>query len=92
MNNCLPTQVTIAPDVLFQELDEETVLLNLASEQYFGLDNVATRMWQLLSKCDDVDAVIVQLMTEFDVDQATLRKDLAKLITKLDEAGLVTVT
>ena len=34
-------QIEIAPDVLVQELNGELVLLNLANEEYFGLDDVA---------------------------------------------------
>ena len=32
--------IQIAPDVLFQEVGGETVLLDLESEHYFGLDAV----------------------------------------------------
>ena len=53
MNPSLPTQVEISPEALFQELDGETVLLNLQSERYYGLDDVGTRMWQLLAENGD---------------------------------------
>jgi hypothetical protein len=40
------TTVVPSPEVLVQELEGEAVLLNLASERYFGLDDVGTRIWQ----------------------------------------------
>ena len=42
-------RVAAAPDVLIQELAGEAVLLNLKTEQYFGLDDMGLRMWRLLS-------------------------------------------
>ena len=40
--------ITISPDVVFRDLDGEAVLLNLALGIYFGLNEVGTRMWNLL--------------------------------------------
>ena len=91
MSVTLPNNVIISPDILFQDISGETIVLNLAKEQYFGLDDVSTRMWELLNECEDIDGVVAQLLTEFDVDQEVLRTDLAGLIDKLVEAGLVTV-
>ena len=92
MNPSLPTQVEISPEALFQELEGETVLLNLQNERYYGLDDVGTRMWQLLAENGDVAAALAQLLKEYDVDAARLEADLATLIGRLAEAGLLTVT
>ena len=87
----LPAQVAIPPDVLFQELEGEAVLLNLETEHYYGLDDVGTRMWQLLAEHGDVATVVEQLIEFYDVDEANLRHDLAHLIAELAEEGLITV-
>ena len=92
MNPSLPTQVEISPEALFQELDGETVLLNLQSERYYGLDDVGTRMWQLLAENGDVAAAFTQLLKEYAVDAGQLEADLATLIGRLAEAGLLTIT
>jgi hypothetical protein len=85
--------VTVSPNVLFQELQGESVLLNLDNDRYFGLDDVGTRMWHLLSEHGDVVTVLQHLLTEYagEVDEPTLRRDLADLISGLCAAGLVTV-
>ncbi len=48
MNDSFTMRVSAATDVLVQELAGEAVLLNLKTEQYFGLDAVGARMWQSL--------------------------------------------
>jgi hypothetical protein len=46
----LADQITVSPEVLFQEVGGEAVLLDLKSESYFGLDDVGMRIWQLLQE------------------------------------------
>ena len=85
----LPQTVLCSPDVLFRELEGEGVLLDLETERYYTLDDIGARMWYLLHEHEEVEAVVARLLDEYDVDEATLRQDLAELITRLSEAGLV---
>ena len=81
--------VRITPDVLHQELGGETVLLNLANESYFGLDEVGTRVWQVLEETQSATAVLTRLLGEYDVFAEQLSADVEKLIAQLLDAGLV---
>ena len=65
------------------------MLLNIADNHYYGLDDVATRMWQLLAEHGTEDGVIEAMQAEYDVDEATLRRDLAALLTELEQRGLI---
>jgi hypothetical protein len=87
----LPATVAVSPDVLSQELEGETVVLDLRSERYYVLDDVGTRMWQLLATLGDPAAVCARMLDEYDVDAESLRRDLGALIAKLAEAGMVEV-
>ena len=87
----LPQSVTISPDVLFQELNGEAVLLDLKTERYYGLDDIGTRMWRLLESNGHVEAACARLLQDYEVDEATLRHDLSELIDNLAMAGLILV-
>ncbi len=76
-------------DVIFQVLGDETVLLHIKTEEYYTLDETGTRMWQLLAEHGDPEPVIAQLLEEFEVDKATVRRDLTRLIDELRERGLL---
>ena len=66
------------------------MLLDLSGERYFSLDSVGARIWQLLGEQDgDVDRVVADMLTEFDVDEPTLRRDIDALLKRLDEARLL---
>jgi hypothetical protein len=82
-------KIEISEDVLFQEVSGETVLLDLASEQYFGLDRVGTRIWTLLNEGAGADAVVETLLEEYAVERETLAADVDELLARLAEAGLI---
>jgi len=77
--------------VLVSFLDRESVLLNLATEQYFGLDETGTRMWQLMTAAPNIDAAYQELLAEFDVEPELLRSNLTDLLGRLVENGLLEV-
>ncbi|MCB9103885.1 MAG: PqqD family protein [Anaerolineales bacterium] len=83
------TRVVAPPDVLIRELDGEAVLLNLASESYFGLDEVGARMWQVLTTSESIEAAYDQLLAEYDVEPERLRQDVLDLVDQLAAHGLV---
>ncbi len=87
----LQQKVTVSPEVLSQEVDGETVLLDLKSESYFGLDEVGNRIWQLLNGGSNLQAVFDTLLAEYDVDGQELKKDLQVHIAHLVEAGLISL-
>lgn len=78
-------------DVLFQDVGGEAVLLDMASEHYFGLDPVGTRIWDLLGEDPSLQAVFERLCTEFEAEPERIATDLLALVDQLAEAGLVTL-
>lgn len=84
-------RAAVPAHVLVRFLDRESVLLNLETERYFGLDETGTRMWQLLTTAQDIDAAYQELLAEFDVEPELLRNNLMDLLGQLVENGLLQV-
>ena len=82
-------KAVVPEHVLFRELEGESVLLNIQTETYFGLDDVGTRMWNVLAEHDSIQSAYETLLTEYDVDPRTLKQDLGGIIAKLHEKGLI---
>jgi len=82
-------KIEISPDVLSQEVSGETVLLDIKSESYFGLDPVGTRIWELLQEYGDLETTYKAMLDEYDVEAGQLVSDLTELVGKLEEAGLI---
>lgn len=87
----LPRRVTLSTDALFQEIGGEGVILNLSSASYFGLDEVGTRLWQLLKDNPSLHSAIETLLTEYDVGAEQLEQDILQLLKQLSEAGLAEI-
>jgi hypothetical protein len=85
-------RVRVPGDVLISHLQEESVLLNLDNERYYGLDDVGTRMLSVLTSSDSVQSAWLQLINEYDVDREVLRQDLVSLIERLQEQALIEVS
>jgi hypothetical protein len=90
MTATLTTRALPSPDVLFQNLGGEAVLLDLKTETYFGLNPVGTRMWELITGGDTrLGDAVDTLLGEFDVERERLQADLLRLAGELAAAGLV---
>ena len=85
-------RVRVPEDVLISNLQDESVILNLNSERYFGLDNVGTRMLTVLNTSDSIEAAYESLAEEYDVDRQVLRQDMLSLIKNLLQQGLIQVS
>ena len=81
--------ITLSPQVIFQELDKEAILLDLNGEAYYGLDEVGMRLWQLLAENGDFDAAVAQMLTEYEADEETLRTELLELLEDMAQSDLV---
>jgi hypothetical protein len=89
MELSLRHSITVAPDIVFREVDGEAVILNLDSGLYFGLDQVGTRIWQLIQEHGSLQKVFETMCEEFDVGSDTLERDLLGLMDELCAKGLV---
>ena len=83
--------ISLSPDVVSQKVSEETVLLDLESENYFGLDEVGTRIWQLIKETNELQSIFDTLLEEYDISEARLQLDLTTLLTEIEGLGLVTL-
>jgi len=85
-------RVKIPDDVLISKLQEESVILNLVSERYYGLDDVGTRFLSVLTTSESIEAAYETLAKEYDVDGQLLRQDLTELVEKLAAQGIIQIS
>jgi hypothetical protein len=88
----LTQQISIKKDVLVQEMSGELVLLNLETEEYFGLDDVGNAMWTCLKESGSLQVAYDRLLEMYEVEPEQLKQDLLKLVEQFVEHGLVEIT
>jgi hypothetical protein len=67
----------------------ETMLLEGTTGRYFTLDDLATRVWQLLATGETPARVCDVLAPEFDVERSALERDVMDLVADLERRGLL---
>ncbi len=86
----LSDKVAISDNVVAREVSGETVLLDLESGTYFGLNTVGGRVWALVEEEPRTLAEVCDILQgEFDVSEEDVQRDVLDLAGKLDENGLL---
>jgi hypothetical protein len=83
--------IKVAKEQVACDLAGEAVILNLKSGQYFGLNEVGARIWNLIQQPKKVGAVLDALLKEYDVALDHLERDLFALLEQMVINGLIEV-
>ena len=85
----LDARPTIPEHVMARQVGAETVLLNLQTGVYFGLDSVGTEVWALLEQGASLRAIGEELAARYDAPPAQIEADVLRLAGDLARSGLV---
>ena len=83
--------VVASPDQVSSDLSGESVILNLKSGTYFGLNEVGSSIWQFIQEPKTVSDVCESILAEYDVDAQTCETEVQALLVDLLAARLVEI-
>lgn len=87
----LDSVVVASKDQMASSIGGETVILGLSAGRYFGLDDVGSRVWQLVQQPVSLRAICDTIVREYDVDLSTCEGDVVRIVGEMLSAGLVEV-
>ncbi len=73
-------------------IDDDVVMLDESSGNYFGLNPVAGKIWQLLEKPIRLRDLINSLTTHYEVDRLQCEQETASFLNSLNERKLLHIT
>lgn len=85
------TLIQKSTNINSREFDGETVMMNKSMENYFGLDEVGTRVWQLLETEQSLVQLCEALTQEYDVALNDCIQDTTAFLEKLLNDDLISV-
>jgi hypothetical protein len=94
MTSPISLQSTVAAikEQVSADLSGEVIILSLRNGEYFGLNPVGARIWELAQERRAVRVIRDRLLEEFpDVDSETCTADLLAILTEMAEAELIEV-
>jgi Coenzyme PQQ synthesis protein D (PqqD) len=79
----------VNPDVLFQRLEKDAVLLHMKTDRFYNLNRTGARFWELLIEGHDLVHIQEQMLREFEVEPSALEKEIKDMIVSLQNEDLV---
>jgi len=87
------TKITPHADVVWRLVEGEVVLLNVMSGQYYSLDAVGSRVWELIAQDGAaIGTVSATLAQEFDAPVERIQQDIETLMSHLLAVDLITTS
>lgn len=81
----------IPQTVFIQEIDDEVILLDTTTQEYFSLNEVGKNIIDLISENLTKDEMVEELSNIYEVDKIQIEKDLINFAKLLEEKGLITI-
>ena len=76
-------------EVIQSRIGDEIVMLDVESGFYFGLNSVASVIWEMMKEQVDLETMVNILIKEFDVDKATCESDTKELLGQMIEKKII---
>jgi hypothetical protein len=78
------------PELLFNQIDGEVVMLSIENSEYYGMDKVGSRIWELLEQPVPFRELVAKLLEEYEVSEQQCTADALAFLKKLDDKKLIT--
>ncbi len=73
------------------DLGDETVIMGLASEEYFSLQDVGARIWEMIQEPKTVKEIRDAILNDYAVEPERCEPDLLAVLQQMAEEGLLEI-
>ena len=87
----IKSKVILSNNVFAQEIDDETIILDAITQEYFSLNEIGKVIWSLLSQNKNLEEIKVQMLEMYEVPEEQLEKDLLNFLQALAKKGLISI-
>lgn len=84
-------KVKQASDIVFNQVDDELVMMNIKKGVYLGVNTVGAAIWEKIQEPTDVEILIKQLMDEFDVTKEICQKETISFLEQAIKHGVIEI-
>jgi hypothetical protein len=79
----------IDPALIWRKVDENTVIVTPQSGEMRVLNGVGSKIWQLLAEGQTKEAIVEQIVAEYNISAEQASTDLEKFLVELAERNLL---
>lgn len=77
------------PEIICKDVDDEKVLLNPQTGEYYGINEVGAEIWTMVNGENDISVIVQNLVRIYEVDRQTLEADVAEFLSALIERNII---
>jgi hypothetical protein len=79
------------PEIVHSAIDGEVVMMSLDQGEYFGLDAMGSRIWNLMEKPMRLGDLCRHLADAFDVEAERCRREVTVFLGEIEKCGLIRI-
>ena len=85
----LKTTIKRNPEMVTSNIDGEIVMMSIDHGEYYGLDEIGSRIWELLENPMTIEHLIDILVEEFEVNKETCTSDTLEFLNDLAQKNII---
>ena len=85
------TKVCHNKEIIASEIDGQIVMMSMENDAYFGMENVASRIWKLIENPVSVNELCQKLIEEYDVSELQCQADVIQFLQEMAEKKVVSI-
>ena len=85
------SKITLSKNVFAQEIDEETIILDSETQEYFSINEIGKVIWSLIEEKKNLEEIKAEMLDMYEVPQEQIEKDLLNFIQALEQKGLIKI-
>lgn len=85
------SKIEIPDTLLLQKVDDETILLDSNTQEYFSLNEIGTLIWELVSEKSNLEEVKKEISTIYEVDEKQVETDILSFLKEVENKGLIKI-
>ena len=87
----IKSKITLSKNVFAQEIDDETIILDSVTQEYFSINEIGKVIWSLLEEKKNLEEIKAEMLDMYEVPQEQIEKDLLNFIQALEQKGLIKI-
>ncbi len=89
MEKLLGKTAFVNKDILVNTIDDEVVMMSLEKGKYYGLNEVGSRIWELIQEPIKLSDLVENLISEYDISKETCIADTCRFLQQLEKDHII---
>lgn len=85
------SKITLPSSVFIQEIDDEIIILDSLTKEYFAINEIGKVIWNLMSQSKKLEDIKTEMLELYEVEENQLENDILNFIKTLEEKGLIKI-